>query len=116
MVLGGSVSDTSDHRGRDFGKNILYIISPGWDSMTQQGRQHLLSVKSQRRWEQFGTVDQGEAPSSHGLELVDALLCVTLSDLAQCLVFVSSGFDVLCVEHVVLRLLGFVSGLGQLGA
>lgn len=51
---------------------------------------------------------------SHGLELVDALLCVALSDLSQRFVFVSARFHVLGVQHVILRLLGVVSGLGQL--
>lgn len=55
-----------------------------------------------------------EALSSHGLKLIDALLRVALSDLAQRFVFVSACFHVLGVEHVVLCLLGFVSGLGQL--
>lgn len=52
---------------------------------------------------------------SHGLKLVDPLLGVALSDLSQRFVFVSAGFYVLGMQHVVLRLLGFVSGLGQLG-
>lgn len=54
-------------------------------------------------------------PLSHGLELVDPLLGVALSDLSQRFVFVPPGFYVLGVQHVVRRLLGFVSGLGQLG-
>lgn len=56
----------------------------------------------------------GSRRFSHGLELVDALLRVALSDLPQRFVLVSARFHVLGVEHVVLRLLGFVSGLGQL--
>lgn len=55
-------------------------------------------------------------PGSHGLELVDALLGVALADLPQGFVFVSSRLDVLGVQHVVLRLLGVVAGLGQLRA
>lgn len=55
-----------------------------------------------------------EASFSHGLKLVDALLCVALSDLSQRFVFVSACFHVLGVQHVILRLLGFISGLGQL--
>lgn len=55
-----------------------------------------------------------EAPPSHGLELVDALLRVALPDLTQRFVFVSARLHVLGVQHVVLRLLGFISGLGQL--
>lgn len=51
---------------------------------------------------------------SHGFELVDALFGVALSDLSQRLVLVAAGFDVLLVQHVVLGLLGFVSGFGQL--
>lgn len=51
---------------------------------------------------------------SHGLELVDALLRVALPDLPQRLVFVSALLHVLGVQHVVLRLLGLVSGVGQL--
>lgn len=49
--------------------------------------------------------------SSHGFELVNSLLGVSLTDLAQRLVFVTAGFDVLCVQHVVLRLLRVVSSL-----
>lgn len=52
--------------------------------------------------------------ASHGLELIDSLLGVPLADLAQRLVFVSAGLDVLGVQHVVLRLLGVVPGLRQL--
>lgn len=52
---------------------------------------------------------------SHGLKLVNPLLGVALSDLPQRFVFVSARFDVLGVQHVVLRLLAVVSGLGQLG-
>lgn len=51
---------------------------------------------------------------SHTLELVDALLRVALSDLPQSFVFVSACFHVLGVQHVVLGLLGVVSGFGQL--
>lgn len=51
---------------------------------------------------------------SHRLELVDALLRVALADLPQRFVFVSARLHVLGVQHVVLRLLGVVPGLGQL--
>lgn len=53
-------------------------------------------------------------PASHGLKLVNALLGVALADLAQGFVLVSSRPHVLGVQHVVLRLLGIVSGFGQL--
>lgn len=53
---------------------------------------------------------------SHGLKLVDPLLGVALADLAQRFVLVSAGSDVLGVQHVVLSLLGVVSGFGQLRA
>lgn len=53
--------------------------------------------------------------ASHGLELVDALLGVALSDLPQGLVLVPARLHVLGVQHVVLGLLGLVSGVGQLG-
>lgn len=52
---------------------------------------------------------------SHGLKLVNTLLGVALSDLPQRFVLVSASFDVFCMQHVVLRLLAVVSGLGQLG-
>lgn len=58
---------------------------------------------------------QTTAALSHTLKLVDALLRVALADLPQRLVLVSARLHVLGVEHVVLRLLAFVSGLGQLG-
>lgn len=51
---------------------------------------------------------------SHTLKLINALLCVALSDLPQCFVFVSARFHILSMEHVVLRLLRLISGLGQL--
>lgn len=54
--------------------------------------------------------------SSHGFELVNSLLGVSLPDLAQRLVLVAAGLDVLCVQHVVLRLLRVVPSLCQLGA
>lgn len=53
-------------------------------------------------------------PGSHGLKLIDALLGVALADLAQGFVLVPAGPDVLGMQHVVLRFLGFVPGLGQL--
>lgn len=52
--------------------------------------------------------------SSHGLELIDSLLGVSLPDLAQRLVLVAAGLDVLRMQHVVLRLLRVVPGLRQL--
>lgn len=51
---------------------------------------------------------------SHGLELVDALLGVALTDLTQRLVLVPACPDVLSVQHVILCLLGVVSSLSQL--
>lgn len=57
---------------------------------------------------------QTTAEVSHTLELIDALLRVALSDLPQRFVFVSACLHVLSVEYVILRLLGFISGLGQL--
>lgn len=57
----------------------------------------------------------GGGGASHGLELVDALLGVALPDLPQRLVLVPARLHVLGVQHVVLGLLGLVSGLGQLG-
>ena len=51
---------------------------------------------------------------SHGLELVDALLGVSRSDLTQGLVLVPTSFHIFCMQHVVLRLLGVVPCLGQL--
>lgn len=50
----------------------------------------------------------------HGFKLVDPLLCVTLSDLPQGLVFVPAGLHVLAVKEVVLGGLGLVACLGQL--
>lgn len=50
----------------------------------------------------------------HSFKLVDPLLCVALSDLSQSLVFVPAGLDVLAVKEVILGVLGFVAGLGQL--
>lgn len=52
--------------------------------------------------------------SSHGLKLVNSLLGVSLADLAQRLVLISAGLDVLGVQHVILRLLRVVPGLRQL--
>lgn len=52
--------------------------------------------------------------SSHGLELIDSLLGVSLPDLAQRLVLVAAGLDVLRMQHVVLCLLRVVPGLRQL--
>lgn len=49
--------------------------------------------------------------SSHGLELIDSLLGVTLADLAQCLVLVTACLDILGMQHVILRLLGVVPSL-----
>lgn len=59
----------------------------------------------------FSTFPPG---ASHGLELIDALLGVALADLAQGFVLVSACSDILSVQHVVLRFLGIVPGLGQL--
>lgn len=49
-----------------------------------------------------------------GLELVDPLLGVALTDLTQGLVLVAAGSDVLGVEQVVVGLLVVVAGLCQL--
>lgn len=62
------------------------------------------------------TASERDGSLSHGLELVDPLLGVALPDLPQRFVFVSARFDVLGVQHVVLRLHAVVPGLGQLGA
>lgn len=54
--------------------------------------------------------------SSHGLELIDPLLGVSLADLAQRLVLVAACLDILGMQHVILRLLGVVPSLRQLWA
>lgn len=51
-----------------------------------------------------------------GLELIDPLLGVALTDLAQGFVLVAAGLDVFGMEQVVLSLPVLVLGLFQLGA
>lgn len=119
----------SGDEGQDFGKvwQDDFSRSPGgcWGGLCGITRTaaSVVHEKSSSRWgESSGarTPPEGkrgegtEARFSHGLELVDALLRVALSDLAQRFVFVSARFHVLGVQHVVLRLLGFIPGLGQL--
>lgn len=69
------------------------------------------------RWKAAASVVREQpttAKASHALKLIDALLRVALSDLPQRFVFVSACLHVLGVEYVILCLLGFISGLGQL--
>lgn len=54
------------------------------------------------------------AVPSHGLELIDALLSVALSNLAQGLVLVPSSLHILSMQHVILGLLAVIPSLGQL--
>lgn len=54
--------------------------------------------------------------ASHAFELVDALFGIAWPDLSEGLVLVASRFHVLCVDHIVHRLLGLVAGVGQLRA
>lgn len=56
----------------------------------------------------------GAGESLHGLELVNALLGVTLPDLTQGLVLVSAQAHVLSVDHVVGCLLRFIPSVCQL--
>lgn len=64
-----------------------------------------------------GTRRPGEtAEPLHTFKLVDALLGVPGADLAQGLVLVAPGADVLRMDHVVHRLLGLVAGHRQLRA
>lgn len=56
----------------------------------------------------------GAGESLHGLELVDALLGVTLPNLAQGLVLVSAEAHVLGVDHIICCLLGFIPSICQL--
>lgn len=66
--------------------------------MGLRGRQHLLSMKSEQPLRgKFGNKTSTKVLFSHGLKLVDALLCVALSDLTQRFVFVSACFHVLGV-------------------
>ena len=58
----------------------------------------------------------GACARLHTFKLVDALLGVPRADLAQRLVLVPPGADVLGVDHVVDRLLGLVPGDGELRA
>lgn len=56
----------------------------------------------------------GAGESLHGLELVNALLGVTLPNLTEGLVLVSAQTHVLSVDHIICRLLGFVPSICQL--
>lgn len=50
----------------------------------------------------------------HGFKLINALLGVALSNLAQGLVFVSAQSHVLSMDHVIGSLLGLITGIRQL--
>lgn len=56
----------------------------------------------------------GAGESLHGLKLVDALLGVTLPDLAEGLVLVSAQAHVLSVDHIICCLLGLIPSVCQL--
>lgn len=56
----------------------------------------------------------GAGESLHGFKLIDALLGVTLPDLAEGLVLVSAQAHVLGVDHVICCLLGFIPSVCQL--
>lgn len=62
--------------------------------------------------ESAGAAGAGE--SLHGLELVNALLGVTLPNLTEGLVLVSAQTHVLSVDHIICRLLGFIPSICQL--
>lgn len=94
----------------------------GWDLQgCWGGRNGIMrmaaSVVREKRAATEGKVQEHDCEPvlfSHGLKLIDALLCVALPNLTQRFVFVSACFHILGVEDVVLCLLGFISGLGQL--
>lgn len=54
--------------------------------------------------------------TSHTFKLIDALFGISWPDLSQGLVLVSSCFHVLCVDHVIHRLLGLIPSVCQLWA